>query len=184
MNTSDNRYEPGITPVKRVFLIAAAVFLLLATIVALQERKRLVLVKTIEELDRAKGGGAQIKTATLNRRQALPIIKSMFVPGSESLSPERLVYGKVDEIRTRLKPDDMTITALEEKGGCVSLQYTLKFANPKYNELLNTISQLQQNVFPFTPVNGIALTQTERNGKGAVEFTISGSVLTHDRHTP
>ena len=54
MNTSDNRYEPGITPVKRVFLIAAAVFLLLATIVALQERKRLVLVKTIEELDRAK----------------------------------------------------------------------------------------------------------------------------------
>lgn len=184
MTFTDSRYERGLKPAKRGFWIAAILFVALSTTVAVQERSRRVLEKTHGELTRAKEGLARVKGACLSRRQALTSLKSQFVQNNETTSPERLIYGKIDEIKARLKPDDMTIAALEKKEGDVSLQFTLKFINPNYCELLNSVNQLQQAVFPFTPVNSIAVTQAEQNGKGVVEFTIIGSVLTPERNKP
>jgi hypothetical protein len=184
MNPTNDRYELGLKPVKLRFLIAAALFLVLAATVAIHDRNRRVLEKTDGELTRAKGDLAQVKEASMNRRIALTTLKSELFKDTETGSPERTIYGKVDEIKARLKPDDMTITALEKKEGNVSLTFTLKFVNANYCELLNAVSLLQQDVFPFTPVNSIALAQSEQNGKGVVEFTITGSVLTPDRGKP
>ena len=184
MNPTIDRYELGLKPLKLRFLIAAALFLALAATVAVHERNRRVLEKTDGELTRAKGGLAQVKEASINRRIALTTLKSQLFKDTETGSPERHIYGKVDEIKERLKPDDMSITALEKKEGTVSLTYTLKFINTNYCELLNAVSYLQQDEFPFAPVNSIALAQAEQNGKGVVEFTITGSVLTPDRSKP
>jgi hypothetical protein len=78
----------------------------------------------------------------------------------------------------------MTIGTLEKRGGDVSLTFTLKFTNPNYCDLLNTVSRLQQAVYPFTPVDSIAISQVDRNGKGVVEFTVNGTVLTPERNKP
>jgi hypothetical protein len=184
MNGTDHGYELGLKPLKLRFLIVATLFIALAASVAIHERSRRVLEKTGSELTRAKSGLAQVKEASMNRRVALANIKSQIFMDSGSGSPEGLIYGKVDEIKARLKPDDMTITALEKKEGNVSLTYTLKFINTNYCEMLNAVSHLQQDVFPFAPVNTIALAPAEQNGKGVVEFTIIGSVLTPDRSKP
>lgn len=178
MNRTDGRYDRGIKPLKRVFLATTVLFLALAVTLAVLERNHRILKKTHGELVRANDGLARVKEANLNRKQALTTLKAQLVREIETSSPERLIYGKVDEIKAQLKPNDMTITGLEKKGGDISLQYTLKFINPNYCELLNTISRLQQAVFPFTPVTSIVISQTDQGGKGALDFTITGTVQT------
>ena len=183
-NDADSRYEQNIKPLKRVFLTVTVLLLALATTLAIQERNRRLLEKTLSELARAKDGLSRVKEASMSRRNALTTLKAQLVKDVDSGSPERLIYGKVDEIKAGLKPDDMTIATLEKKGGDVSLAFTLKFTNPNYCDLLNAVSRLQQAVYPFTPVNTIAISQVDHNGKGAVEFTINGTVLTPERNKP
>ena len=178
------RYERDIRPLKRVFLITAVLFLALATTFAVQEKNRRVKEKTLAELARAREGLSRVKEAAMNRRRALTALKSQLVTNMESNSPERLIYGKIDELKARLKPDDMTIGTLKKEGGDVSLPFTLKFTNPNYCDLLNAVGHLQHEVFPFTPVNSIAIAQGEHDGKGVVEYTIDGTVLTIERRNP
>jgi len=184
MSLSNNRYEGGLKSLKRIFMAATLLFITLATIFVIAERNRRVLKKTIQELGKANAGLEGVKTAILNRRNALTTIKAQLVPDNEKSSSERQVYGKVDEIIARFEPNDMTITTLERKGENVSLPFTLKFSNPNYSDFLNNVGQMQRSVFPFTPINSIALTQTEQNGKWIVEYTLTGSVLTVDRNGP
>jgi hypothetical protein len=164
-------------------MIAAALFLALATTVAIQERSRRVLERTHGELNRARGRLAQVKEASLNRRNALTTLKSLLDTGAGT-SPELLIYGKADEIKAGLKPDDMAIGSLEKKEGNVSLPFTLKFTNPNYCDLLTAVSRLQQAAYPFTMVNSITLAQSEKNGKGVLEFTLTGAVMTSGRKMP
>ena len=184
MNRTVSRYASAIKPLKRGFMIATALFLAMATVFTLLKRSHRVLEKTHEELVRARDGLARVQEASRNRKQALAALKARLAQGVETTSPERMIYGKVDEIKTRLKPDDMTIGSVEKKGGDASLQYTLKFINPSYCDLLNSISRLQQAVFPFSPVDSIAISAAEQAGKGVLEFTVTGTILTPERIKP
>jgi hypothetical protein len=183
-NGANNRYASDIKPLKRVFLITSVLFLALAATCAVQKRNRRVQERTLGELARAQEGLRRVREAVVNRRQAMVSLKSQLVTGVAASSPERVIYGKIDEIKARLKPDDMTIGTLEKKGGDVSLAFTLKYTNPNYCDLLNAVSHLQEAVFPFTPVNAIAIAQGEQNGRGVVEYTIDGTVLTPERSKP
>jgi|GEM_PF-2015392 len=184
MNRTDSRYDSAIKPLKRGFIIATVLFLALATVLVLLKRSHRVLEKTHGELVRAKDGLARVQEASRNRKQALTTLKAQLVQGLETASPERMIYGKVDEIKAQLKPNDMTIGSVEKKGGDASLQYTLKFINPNYCDLLNSISRLQQAVFPFSPVDSIAISTAEQAGKGVLEFTVTGTILTPERIKP
>lgn len=184
MNHAAGRYEAAIRPLKRRLLMATALFLVLATACAFQERERRKLEKTHKELARAKDGLARVREATRNRREALAALRSQLGQELESNSPERLIYGRIDEIKTRFKPDDMAITAMEKKGGDASIQYTLKFNNSNYCDFLNAVGYLQRTVFPFTPVDSITVSQGELNGKGIVAFTVNGKVLSPVRNRP
>jgi hypothetical protein len=176
-----NRYEMDIIPLKKRFWIAAGLLLLMVMVFASQIRTRLRMEKTHAELIRAKAGLARVQEATANRKKALEILKTVYMMGITNVSDERLLYGKIEELKFRLGPDDMTISAIEKKGGEVSLPFTLTFINPNYSDFLNTISYLEGTVFPFTQVSAIAVTQAEAGGKGVVSCTINGKILTSER---
>ncbi|MBI2353987.1 MAG: hypothetical protein HYV06_02970 [Deltaproteobacteria bacterium] len=184
MNLVTNRYENAIKPLKRRFWIGAALFIVLSTACAAQERERRKLEKTHKELVRAKDGLARVRQAILNRKHSLETLRTQLGQGVEKSSSERLIYGRIDDIQSRLKPDDISITAMEKKGGDASLQYTLKFTNTSYSNFINAVCYLQQTVFPFTPVDSITVSQAEVNGRGVVAFTVVGKVLSLDRGLP
>jgi len=184
MTETEGKYEQNVKPLKICFLITTALVLVLATTIVILKRNHRVLEKTNTELVKAFDGLERVKDANLQRKQSLAAIKAQLAGDIDTSSPENRIYGKIDEITSKLKPDDMTITTLEKKGGNLSLHYTIKFINPQYSVLLNAVSQLQHSVFPFSPVNTIAISQTEQNGKGVLEYTISGSVMTPERAKP
>lgn len=179
-----SRYELDIMPLKKRFWMAVAFFLVMAMAFVSQSRTRHLLEKTHDELTRAKAGLARVKEANMNRRKVLGILKTQYMLGVTNTSDERLLYGKMDDLKARLRPDDFAVSAIERKRGEVSLPYTLKFINPDYCDFLNTISYLEGTVFPFTVVSAVSITQADASGKGVVSCTINGKVLTSESSRP
>lgn len=181
MKHAANRFENDLRPLKVRFLIAAALFLVVAIVSVSQFRWRRHLEKTSEELTRAKSGLVRVREANVNRRLVLTALQSKFAQGAQNSSPEMVLYTKIDDIRASLKPDDMTISAVTRGGGEASIQYTLTFKNPEFNNLLNTVSHLHGAVFPLTPVSSIVVTPSGADG---VSYTVAGAVITNERIKP
>jgi hypothetical protein len=184
MNTIVSKYEKDLRPPKVRFWITATLLFFAAVACVNQIRHRMLQEKTYAELVRAKAGLDVLKAANANRRQTLAALTSQFGSGSEKLSPERVIYRKLDEIKSRFSQADLAVTAIERKGGEVSLPYTLKFSNYDYSEFLNAINYLQESSFPLTPVNSIVISQTENAGEAGVLLTLTGKVLTIDKSKP
>lgn len=172
-----SRYQKNLQPYKRNFLLTTALFLIVATAFSLQERERRILEKKQKELVRAKEGLSRIRTATQDHHNALATLKSQFTEDAAKATPASQIYSQVDLIKARHKPDEMVIGAMEKNGADISLKYTLNFRDRDYAALLNTISSLQHNVFPFTPVESVTISQGEDKGKGFVLTVISGRVI-------
>ena len=179
-----SRYETDIAPLKRRFCFAAALFLVTAMACVSQIRSRRLLEKTHDELVRAKAGLVRVREAGATRRNTLEMLKNLQMHGAANTSAERRIYGKIDELNTRLKPDELTISAIERKGDEVLLQYSFKFINPNYNDFLNTVNYLEGSVFPLTTVNAVAITQAEAGGKKMLACSVNGKVLTSEKQKP
>ncbi len=184
MNPIENRYENNLKPLKNRFFVVAGLFLIVAIAFVTAQRNRRQLESTFDNLTRAQGGLTRVKEANANRRHVLAALKSQFGQGAQIMSPEMVIYGKVEEIKARLNPDDMTITAVAKGGGEASLQYTLSFSNPNFNNLLNAISYLHGSVFPLTPVSSVAITQSDVKGTSGYSFNITGKVITSGKTKP
>ncbi len=177
MNSTTSRYGNSLKPFKVRFFIAAALFLAVAVICVSQRRSHAMLEKTFNSLVLAQSGRAQVKEADANRRQVLKALQSQVGQDAKNDSPEIILYGKTDEIKARLNPDEMTITAMEQKGEESALQYTLTFNDPDFNDLLNAVNYLHESVFPMAPVSAITITRTGTSEAPGVSFNISGKII-------
>lgn len=184
MNHIKIEYEPYLKPLKTRFFIAAALLLLVATATVSQLKSRRVLEKSLEELTRAQSGLTKVKGANANRRQVLATMKAQLDQNANTSSPEMVLYRKFDELKARLNADDMTMGAIEKKGGEASLQFNLTFTNPEFNALLNTVSGLHGSTFPLTPISGIAVTHSVGKSSGGVTYKITGKIITADKVKP
>jgi len=184
MNHTNSTYDAYIRPLKVRFWFASALFMVVAVVCVSLARTRQRQERTYADLVRAGEGFDKLKKANANRVQALTTLKAQRGNATEKKSPERLIYGKIDEIRERLRPDDVIVAAIEKKGGEVSLAYTLKFKNQDYSTFLNAISYLQESALPVTTINDITISKGEDSGKSVVLFTITGKVLTSEKSKP
>jgi len=163
---------------------ASALFLILAVTCVSQSRSWRLQEKTYAELARAKVGLTRLREASLNRKEALARLKAQTVDNTENKTSEMLIYWKLDEIKERLRSDDLTVAAIEKKRDKVSLPYTLKFNNHSYHEFINAIRYLQKSSSPWTPISSITISQSGDPGRSGVVFTIAGNVLVNDKSKP
>lgn len=166
------------------FWIAAALFLVVAVACTSLARTRKLQEKTLTDLVRAKAGLVKLREASKNRKEALARLKAQPVDNAENKSPQMLIYWKLDEMKERLRPDDVTVASIEKKGEKVSLPYTLKLNNHSYSEFLDAIRYLQSSSSPWTPVSSIAISQSGDPARRAVIFSIAGKVLVNDKSKP
>jgi hypothetical protein len=179
-----NRYRDSLKAYKFNFLLVTVLFLAVSTACALQERERRFLDRQQKELVRAKEGLTRVRAAILDYRSALVTLKAHYTEETVKATPASQIYSRVDELVARYKPDETVFGTLEKNGDNASLNYTLSFINRDYGILLDTISQLQCNVFPFTPVDSITISQKEHQGRGAVICAISGRVTSMEGPRP
>jgi len=184
MNLIRSPYQADLRPMQIRFWVASALFLILAVTCASQSRSWRLQEMTYAELVRAKAGLNRLREASLNRKEALARLKAQPVDNTENKTPEMLIYWKLDEIKERLRSDDLTVAAIEKKGDKVSLPYTLKFNNHSYHEFINAIRYLQKSASPWTPISSITISQSGDPGRSGVVFTIAGNVLVNDKSKP
>ncbi len=184
MNPTIGRYENGLKRPKMLFWIVFLLCLTVTTLWADQQRSRRILEKEYREYLRAQDGQSRVMEAAANRRVVLTALRSALPEEPGSDSPEGLIYGRIDQIKTRLKPDEMTIATLVKKGGELSLQYSLTFIDPGYCDLLNAVAYLRHSTTLFTPVNSLAVSQVEQNGRGGISFIIKGTVVLPEGSKP
>jgi len=177
-------YDADITPLIRRFWIATALLLIAAVVGVALTRTRRLMEKTHDGLLKARAGLGRVREASESREKALATLKTLYMQSAASLSPERQIYAKVDELTARLRPDDQSISAIGKSGIEVSLQYTFKFINPSYNEFLNNVSYLGGRVFPLTTVSTVVIAQSEAGGKSVLTCTVTGKVLTSEKIGP
>jgi hypothetical protein len=169
-------YQKALRPLKLRFWSAAALFLIAALSCVSQTRAVRLLERSHAELVRAGDGLARVRQATRECSQVLTALRG-YSRGADGASPERLIYGRVDELKANFHPDQMTLEALARKGGEVSLGYSLQFINPDFDQFLTVVSYLETASFPFTPVDSVAISQARKNGKPVLSCTITGRVL-------
>ena len=183
MNQNASGYTDVLKPLKVRFFIAATLLLAVAVTSTQLYKSRTSLKNTLEGLAKAQSGLIRVKEAIANRRLLLTTLQTQLGQGSHSNSPEVILYQKVDEIKARLNPEDMTITAVEKKAGEASLLYTLTFNSKDFNSLLNAINYLHGAVFPSSPVSSVAVTQSAGE-KAGVSFKVTGRIVTSEKPKP
>lgn len=99
-------------------------------------------------------------------RQALPADLA-------ARSPDLLLYSRLDQIKSRLQPSEMTINPPEHKDGSHRIDFTLKAPISRYSAVVNGMGQLQAELFPFTDFREITLAPTAADST----LMVSGSVL-------
>jgi cytoskeletal protein RodZ len=184
MNTIVNSSKASVRFLKMWFFIVAAILLAVAVTWVSQLKQRVILEKTLKELTLAESGLKRIREASANHRKVLAAIQSQFDQNTGKKSQEMILYEKVDEMKTALKPDNLTISRIEKKGGEASLQFTLTFNNLDYPALLNIAGSLHAAVFPLTQVNSIDIKQSDSKTTRGVSFKITGKIITIGKSKP
>ena len=184
MNMIANRYDAVLKPFKLRFVVAALLLLSVAVVTVSQMRTRRLLENKLETLTSAQSGLVKVKAANANLKSALTVLQTQFSQIPKNSSPEMVLYSKTDEIKSRLNPDEMAVSAAEKKGGEATLQYDLTFNNPDFNKLLNDVSYLHGGVFPLTPVNSLTVSQSGTGAAEGVSFKISGRVISIEKSKP
>ena len=176
MDLIQDRYQSALRPAQLRFRKALGLFLIAALACISQLRTSRNLEQTRAELTRAGSGLARVRLANQDANRDLAILQAGYARGAAGQSAERLIYGRLDQLKSRFRPDRLTISALQRKGGELSLQYSLQFDNPDYDEFLNLVSYLEMASFPFSPVDSVTLAGGRAN-RGKVLCTVSGKLL-------
>ncbi len=176
MRRSAIREETGLAMLKKRFWCALALLFCLALACAIQARTRLGLERTRAELLKAGTGLTRVRQAGAARREALASFRPPPEAAQAHASVEKLLYGGVDRLQARFRPDDLTVSSIERKGDRVSLQYSFTFLNPSFDDFLNAVSSLEGTGFPLTLVDSVSIARAE-GGKGALNCTVNGTVL-------
>lgn len=177
MNPAANRHHSELGPLRRRFWISLALFLGAALLCSSQLRVRFTLEKSRAELLKAQAGLAQLRLASAQRQAALEALRSQYGSGEAGASVEQLLYGRIDALRERFRPDELTISGIEKRGDEVSLKYSFRFVNPSFDDFLNALCHLEGSGFPLTMVDSVSVHHALADGKDLLSCTVNGVVL-------
>lgn len=179
-----SRYDAQLRPRMRSFYLLTLLLVLVLSVSAFLHRSIKALEATAVQLKLSTDGLVRMHVAINNRKAALSTLKSQLKQENGCVTPERIIYGKADEIKSRFKAGTLSIAPIERTPLEASLPYTITVTNARYATFLQDIGYLQNSVFPFAPTSEITIAQTEEQGIGAVTFTIKGAIRTPLRDKP
>jgi hypothetical protein len=107
--------------------------------------------------------------------------RRLLPPGYGSLSAERLLYTRLDELRVSLKPAEMTLKAIENRAGALSIEFTASFPLRRasdYATIINQLGRQETLAFPFISIESIIIGQDSAAAAGGLKIQVEGTVQT------
>jgi hypothetical protein len=160
----------------RLFAIRLAAVLVLVTLLgttlALLTRKEQSLQKLLGYHTKIKANLSLLRDDTRATKSTLTLLKRQIPTDYQQHSRELLIFSRLDQIKTSLKPLEMNLTALETKDGATSIGFTLKLPIAPYDASINAMGNLQTEIFPFIIFKGMTLSASP-----GTDFSVEGVVL-------
>lgn len=124
---------------------------------------------------------ARMQTTAREVEKTVAGFKRLLPPGYGSLSAERLLYTRLDELKVDLQPAEMTLKALENREGLLSIEFTASFPLRRASDYATIVNQLgrQETVaFPFISIESIIIGQDSAGAAGGLKIQVEGTVQT------
>ena len=145
---------------------------LLGSTLAVLSKKEQSLQKLLGYHTRIKTNLSQLRDDTRAIKMQLTILRGQIPHDYQQRSREMLIFSRLDQIKTSLKPLEMNVTQLDIKDGTASIGFTLKLPISAYNASINSMGKLQTEIFPFVIFKGITLSTSP-----GTDFSLEGVVL-------
>lgn len=158
-------------------MIAIVIFVIVATSLAAMSRYRETLVITVAQHRTLSDKLGHMRRVIAEEREAIAGFKRLLPPGYGVKSPEWFVYARLDEIKSRMAAQDMTVKAIETKDGVRTAHFSLKIPHPDYSQVLNRLAALETEVFPFTSISSIEISNQSSATFTGLTMTIEGDVI-------
>jgi hypothetical protein len=161
---------------QKIYIITASVFALLvatAVVVHKYDKSRDELVR---KLQKAKTNIGLMRNATADTRQLLTSFCALIPPGQAAYSPERLLFARVDELKSSFPDALLTLGNLEDKGDEFSLSFVCRGTMVDYSAFLGRLGRLESSVLPVVQVKSLAITQAEEHDQQQVIYQLDGFV--------
>lgn len=161
--------------------IALILFTLLSSAIAAAINYSKMLTTTIINQEIVVSNMAAMKTADKEVENTLAKFRQHLPHGYESYSPERLIYGRLDELKNSLQAVDMTVKTMEKSNGQLSIDFSasLPLLRPEsYALILNQLGRHETLAFPFISVQALTIEQPTDSTNSTIKMFIEGTVET------
>ncbi len=157
-----------------------AVSILLAAVVSgiiIAKKYRDSVFATLKNLQTAEQNLFRMKEAIEDIdktiTEAIMIMPDIF----KKKTAEELMYIRVDELKSRFRDAEVSITNIEYKGNEINMTIGIKAGKMKdYTAFVNNVGYLQSLKFPFFSINAVSLFQSQ--DKISVSYEIKGTLKT------
>lgn len=153
--------------------ITLVIATLLGSVLALLLRKTQSQRALLEQHTKIVANLPRMQAETASIQQQVNAFRQTLPAGFGSRSAGLLLYTRLDEIKSRLQPSEMTVSPLETKEGLQTVGFTLKVPVTRYGELVNDMGHLQTNLVPHVDFRELSITPKAAEGT----IVVSGSVV-------
>lgn len=163
------------------FGIILGAFSLLAMLLALSVRYKAMLTTTITRQDAIVRNIAVAQATARETEKIIAEFNRFLPPGYGSQSPERLLYGRLDSLKESLQVTDITVKAIENKEGMLSVEFSVTVplgSSSSYATALNLLGRQETLAFPFVSINSVTIDSAAAGSPGGLQMNIEGTVLT------
>lgn len=110
-------------------------------------------------------------------REAITRFKKLLPAGYGDKSPEWFIYRRLDEIKSRLALQDLTINEIIIKDGVRTARFSFKLPQPDYGQVLNKLAILETELFPFVSIGSIVISRQPGDLTAGPAMTVEGDVI-------
>lgn len=170
--------DSGLKKLLFLYAVSGTLFLITLGGVIVLKKYGDSLSNTVNMLQTAKQNLVRIKESHKDIAETIAEVKSIVPKDAAARSSEESIFIGIDELKSRLKNAEVSVTSIEYKGDEVSLPVSIKVsaAGENYAAVVNVVGYLQSMSFPFFSTGGLSLSISQ--DKTAVLYDIKGTLKT------
>lgn len=153
-------------------------FAVLATLLGVMVRYRQSLLYAKEHHLTIRKNVIKMREVRERITASVTRFKGMLPAGNDGRTPEWLMFSRLDQVKNRFPKGELSVKPIEKKeDGSLALNFSLKLVHPAYSRVINTMGELETEVFPFVMFTGLDGQQVVDGLGKAFGVTVTGSIV-------
>ncbi|MBI4690727.1 MAG: hypothetical protein HY754_10760 [Nitrospirae bacterium] len=155
------------------YVLSGLFFLTMISGVIISTRYERFLSDILKELEKGRQNLFVMRGAIADMDIAIAGVNKVISPDIILETPETQLLTGLDELKSKMKKAEITVTAFQYKGDEVNLPVVIKATLENYTDFVNAVGYLQSQRFPVFDISNILLSQSQDK---TVSYEIRGDI--------